>query len=231
MISVTDSADVPGATSPASRRGRRRAVLLGLVGVASLGVVVAGIALAASATTSRAPLIAQPERPIQVPVPSDLHVLDESVEDLAYAPIAVETGEWLDRLQNAVAGDPSFGTVAISADRGTVTITWYGDPSDTLRHHLDAAPDDLEVVLQPAAFVPAELAELVGLAMTPDLVPGVKVALGGVENDASGIHLGIHELPAGTTLDQVGRDVAAAIGRPDVPVSVEVTGPVVPLGG
>ncbi len=155
-------------------------------------------------------------------MPPDAHLVDKFDEELAYDPIDIDTMDWLTALQAAVMNDPSFGTVAISPDRTTVTITWYGEPSTTLRQQVDVAPDGVEVVIQPAAFPPAELQELVGKAMAPDLLPGVRVTMGGAENDGSGLRVGIWELPQGSTLEDVAQRLGDALGRPDVPITVEV---------
>ena len=152
-------------------------------------------------------------------------------EELGYSVIDSATVDWIDSLHTAVQDDPDFGSVAISEDRATVTITWFGEPSAALRQQLDAAPAKVRTVVQPAAFRPAELQELVLEAMRPGAVPGVEVTSGGAENDGSGLRLGILELPAGRTLQDVGHDIAAAIGRTDVPIAVEVSGPVLPLAG
>lgn len=169
--------------------------------------------------------------PEKRPVPEEGLVEGLGPEELRYGVIDSATTDWLDSLQTAVQDDPDFGSVAISEDRATVTITWFGEPSAALREQLDAAPAKVRTVVQPAAFRPAELQELVLEAMRPGAVPGVDVTIGGAENDGSGLRLSIEELPAGRTLEDVGHDIAAAIGRTDVPIAVEVSGPVLPLAG
>lgn len=46
--------------------------------------------------------------------------------------------------------------------------------------------------------------------------------MGMVENDGSGIRVGVWELPDGTTGEQIAQQISAEIGRPDVPITVEV---------
>lgn len=170
----------------------------------------------------------------RVPVPDPEAGLDEAGLDpgeLRHAPIGDATLEWIDSLQTAVRSDPDFGSVAISKDRTTVTVTWFGDPSAALREQIDAAPASLRVVVQAATFRPAVLQELVHEAMRPGLVPGIRVTTGNPENDGSGLQFSIEELPAGQSLEEIGRDIATALGRTDVPVSVEVSGPVIPFAG
>ncbi|GAB2483372.1 hypothetical protein GCM10027063_26860 [Promicromonospora xylanilytica] len=209
-------------------------------GVASTGVVLAATAHDATPRGGAAPLqpfatpslsLAPPGQPPygRVPVPDPEAGLDPG--ELRHAPIGDATVEWIDRLQTAVQSDPDFGSVAISEDRTTVTVTWFGDPSATLREQIDAAPEKLRVVVQAAAFRPAELQKLVLEAMRPGLIPGIRVTTGSPENDGSGLQFTIEELPAGQSLDDVGRDLAAALGRTDVPVSVEVSGPIMPIAG
>jgi hypothetical protein len=154
---------------------------------------------------------------------------DAFPEELALPPISTGTADWLTRLQMSMDNDPRFGTVAISEDRATVTITWHGEPSAELSSLIGEAPDELAVVIQQAAFVPDELNALV--ARTPRLIPDIQVAMAGMENDGSGIWIGILELPAGRSLADVGTAFAEALGRPDVPVRVELSGAVTPLPG
>jgi hypothetical protein len=213
-------------------------VLLAAVTVAVVGVASAGVVFAATANDT-APLqpFATPSLPLvpleRLPegtVPSE-RVLVPDPEELSRPMIDAATSDWIESLQTSVQDDPSFGSVAISEDRATVTITWFGDPSATLRAQMDGAPANLRVVVQAAAFPPAELQELVLEAMRPGLVPGIQVTTGGRENDGSGLQLTILELPEGQTLDDVGHDIATALERTDVPISVEVSGPVIAFSG
>lgn len=173
---------------------------------------------------------APPER-IQVPDLVPGAEASPAPEVLHLPPVDDASLAWLDRLQTAVQDDPDFGSVAISRDRTTVTITWFGEPSATLREQMDTAPEKLRVVLQAAAFRPAELRELVLEAMRPGRMPGVQITSGGPENDGSGLRLGISELPDGRTPQDVGHQIAAALDRTDVPISVEVTGYVAAFTG
>ena len=159
-------------------------------------------------------------------------ISEHSFADFVLPPIDMETEDWLGRMQRTVIGDPAYGTVAISRDRRTVTITWYGEPSETLSALIAAAPATVSVAIQPAAFPPDELNELATRAVTtPELVPGVQVARGGMENDGSGINIGIVELPEERSLADIGAEFALALGRPDVPVTVEVSGANFLIGG
>lgn len=212
--------------SPQPRRALRHRVLLAGSGIGIVAAVAVGIVAAAGSTgdSPRTPVpplayTAEPTVPRGLNLVDELDQLDE---ELLYAPIDAVTSEWIDSLQVAVMADPSFGAVAISPDRTTVTITWYGEPSRTLTEQLAAAPEGLAVVIQEAAFQPGELQALVGQAMQPDLLPGVRVSMGAVENDGSGIRIGVWELPDGSTEADLARQLAAAIGRPDVPVTVEI---------
>jgi hypothetical protein len=211
------------------------AVTVAVVGVGSAGVVFAATANDTAPWGGSAPLqpfatpslpLLQPER-LVVPRPEK----SLSPEELSRPMIDAATSDWIEGLQTSVQDDPRFGSVAISEDRATVTITWFRDPSATLRAQMDVAPANLRVVVQAAAFPPAELQELVLEAMRPGLVPGIEVTSGGPENDGSGLQVGIVELPAGQTLEDVGHDIAAALERTDVPISVEVSGPVIAFSG
>ncbi len=154
---------------------------------------------------------------------------DVAAEQLALPPIGVEIYDWLNGLQMSLDGDARYGTVAISEDRETVTITWHGEPSDELAAIIDEAPDTITVALQHAEFLPGELNALV--VRTPGLIPDFQVAMAGMENDGSGIWVGIVELPDGNSLADVGTAFAEALGRPDVPVRVELSGAVMPING
>jgi hypothetical protein len=135
-------------------------------------------------------------------------------------------------LQGELTGNANFGSPEISKDRSTVTIVWYGAPSARLEELVADAPEELTVVIKPAVFRPAELNELTQRAVTTQgLVPGVEVAMGSPAPDASGITIGIVELPAGRSLKQLGIEFAQALQRPDVPITVEVSGTVVPING
>lgn len=195
------------------------AVGIGVVGVVAAGIVAVTGAIDDTPEPPALPPLAYTAEPTPPPGPN---LVDELGEELLYAPIDAATSEWLDALQLAVMADPNFGTVAISPDRTTVTITWYGAPSRTLTEQIAAAPEAISVVVQEAAFQPGELQALVGQAMQPDLLPGIRVSMGAVENDGSGIRIGIWELPDGSSQEDVAEQIAAAIGRPDVPVTVEV---------
>ena len=173
------------------------------------------------------------------PVEAEMLLLEESLviedqltEELALPPIDLETMQWLDRLQGELAEDANFGSPAISKDRSTVTIIWYGTPSARLEELVAGAPENLTVAIRPAVFRPAELTDLAQRAVTiPGLVPGAEVAMGIPAPDASGITIGIVELPAGRSLEQLGIEFAQALQRPDVPITVEVSGTIVPFNG
>lgn len=219
MCAAADDPDEPTQRAP---RRRCLVVLIAVGAVCVGGLVTAGVMYAASSHTppeSSFPLL---EYTVEPTLPPNLRLVDEFDEDLVSEAIEIDTMNWLNDLQFAVMNDPNFGTVAISSDRLTVTITWYGEPSTTLQQQIDAAPEDIKVVIQPAKFRPAELQELIGKAMSPDLLPGIRVTMGGAENDGSGLRFGIWELPKGSTLGGVAEQLADAIGRPDVPITVEV---------
>lgn len=218
-----DTAD-PAPTDLPAPASRRRRVALASGAVAVVGLLATGGAILASSAGRTDPALPGPlgiasPAPTPLPVPREIDLSDE---ELAYAPVDEHTMTWLTDLQVALAGDSGFGTVAISADHATVTITWFGDPSPALEQQVAAAPDGVTVVVQPAAFAPAALQDLVGRAMVPGLLPGIRVTMGGTENDGSGLRIGIEELPRGRTLEEVAAQLADALGRPDVPITVEV---------
>lgn len=153
------------------------------------------------------------------------------MEELALPPVQAETMDWLTELDTALSGDPSFGAVAIDDTRSEVTITWYGDPSARLTEMLSRAPEGLSVVVHPADFPPGELEDLVRRAMTAQAVPDVELATGSVRNDGSGLEFGIVALPNGLTEAEVAERIAAALDRADVPITVRVSGAVMPLSG
>ncbi|MEZ3160663.1 hypothetical protein AB1K54_08965 [Microbacterium sp. BWT-B31] len=155
--------------------------------------------------------------------------LERNGEDLALPPLDLETMQWVNELDRALHGDPSFGAVAI--DGPAVTITWYGPRSALLDTLIASAPDGLDVIVQPADFSPGELHDLVLAAMAPGAVPGVQLAMGHVRNDGSGLHFGIVELPPGVTEEYVAHLIGQAMGRSDVPITVEVSGAVMPVSG
>jgi hypothetical protein len=204
--------------------GRGRTVLAGV----GLCAAVALSGCAQPVPSPSAPRVQTEIRPLDDP----LVLEDQLREKLALPPVDLETMQWLDRLQIELEGDTNFGSPAISKDRTIVTITWFGTPSARLEGLVAEAPEMLTVVIQPAAFRPTELTELAQRAVTTQgLVPGVHVAMGGPAPDASGITIGIVELPVGLTLDQLGIAFAQALQRPDVPVAVEVSGAVIPFSG
>lgn len=213
---------------------RRRAVLIAIA--AGLGITVV-TAVAIIATNSAAEAEAQPPSApptimlIEETPPPGLELADPGDLELLGEPMDLEVMQWQTDLQTAFSTDPNFGSVSISPDRSVFTITWHGAPSHALNQQIAAAPDGLEVVIQPAAFPPGELQLLVAQAMKPGFLSGVRIALGTVENDGSGIHLGLAEEPDGQTLTEVADAIADALGRTDVPIRVEVTGAVIPLAG
>lgn len=153
------------------------------------------------------------------------------LEQLETPPIDLETMEWLTELQTTLYGDPALGAVAIDDSRTVVTITWHGEPSAQLQGFLDRAPAGIRVELQAAAFPPGELQELIAEVMGAQAVPGVQIAMGGVRNDGSGLEFGIVELPPGMTEEAVADRIAEVIQRDDIPITVTVSGAVMPLTG
>ncbi|TFD52040.1 hypothetical protein E3T43_15530 [Cryobacterium sp. Hh7] len=201
---------------------RRRLTLSG-IGLCAL--------VALSGCAAALPLPSGPQAEAKImPLEESFAIADQLAEDLAFPPMDLETMQWLDRLQGELAEDANFGSPAISNDRSTVTIIWYGTPSARLEELVAQAPETLTVVIQPAVFIPAELTELTQRAVTtPGLVLGAEVAMGSPAPDASGITIGIVELPVGHTLEQLGIAFAQALQRPDVTVTVEVSGTIVPF--
>ncbi|PKI92241.1 hypothetical protein CW368_05285 [Actinomycetales bacterium SN12] len=223
-----------GEISPAagSQRPRLRATIITVAVVVAAVLIVVGLAAAQGRAT------AEPTAP---PGPHTLELIEETLppglgflgSDDAEALGGATDGDvmrWQTALQSAFHGDPNFGSPWISQDGTLFTIVWYGEPTDALRAHVSEAPSGLDVVIHSADFPPGELQELVARAMKPGLVPGVQLVLGAVENDASGIRLGLAEEPE-KTLEEIGAAIADALGRPDVPVRVEVSGAVIPIGG
>lgn len=157
-------------------------------------------------------------------------ILDQLPEDHA-APLdlSIEEVEWLNGLQTSMNDDPRFGTIA--RDGSTITITWFGDPSEQLGALIDDAPANITVALQPADFLPGDLNDMVACSVGAGLVPGVQVSTAAMNNDGSGISIGIVEAPANRTLDDLGAEFAQALGRPDVPVTVHVAGVTTPAIG
>jgi len=202
---------------------RRRRLALSGIGLCAV------VALSGCAAVVPLPGGPQVEAKI-LPLEESLVIEGQLMEELALPPIDLETMQWLDRLQGELTEDANFGSPAISKDRSTVTIIWYGTPSARLEELVAEAPKRLTVVIQPAVFIPAELNELSQRAVTtPGLVPGAEVAMGSPAPDASGITIGIVELPAGRTLKRLGIEFAQALQRPDVPIMVEVSGTIVPF--
>ncbi len=203
----------------------RRRRWLALAGIGLCAVV------ALSGCAAPAPLPGGPQVETEMlPLEDSLVIKDQLREELALPPVDLETMQWLDRLQGELTGDRNFGSPAISKDRSAVTIIWYGTPSARLEELVAEAPEKLTVVIQRAVFRPAELNELAQRAVTTEgLVSGVQVAMGSATPDASGVTIGIVELPAGRSLEQLGTAFAQALQRPDVPIAVEVSGMVVPF--
>ena len=201
---------------------RRRKLVLAGIGLCAV------IALSGCAAPVPLPGGSQVET---LPLDDSLLTEDQMREELASPPVDLETMEWLDRLQAELMGEANFGSPAISNDRSSVTVVWYGAPSARLEELVAEAPEKLMVIIQPAEFRPAELNELAQRAVTTQgLVSGVQVSMGSATPDASGITIGIVELPAGRTLEQLGSAFARALQRPDVPIAVEIS-TVVPLNG
>lgn len=74
-----------------------------------------------------------------LPLEESLVIEDQLTEELALPPIDLETMQWLDRLQGELTGEANFGSPAISKDRSTVTIIWYGTPSVRLEELIGRA--------------------------------------------------------------------------------------------
>lgn len=149
-------------------------------------------------------------------------------EVLHASPMTMETMNWLTEVQTNLDGDPRLGAIAIDQSRSTVTITWFGDPGARLDQLIARAPIDLEIVVQSASFLPGDLQNLVARAVEPNAVPGVEIAMGHARNDGSGLEFGIVELPWGLTEDDVAALIADSLERPDIPITVTVTGAVRP---
>lgn len=216
---------------PSSKR-RRTVIITSAAVLAAIAIGVIAIFTAKGFTDADAqPQDEQTIMLIEETLPPGLELADPSELDALSDPIDIELLEWQNSLQTELSGNPNLGALAISPDRTVFTITWYGAPSTALEQQIAAAPDGLEVVIQPADFPPAELQQLVTDAMRPGLISGVEIALGGVENDGSGIHLGLVEEPDGQSLADVTEAIAAALQRTDVPIRVEVTGSVIPIAG
>lgn len=143
-------------------------------------------------------------------------------------PIEGETMDWLATLDLELGNDPAFGAPVISDDRSTVTVHWFGEPSAELESLIDEAPEGLTVEVESTDFSRGELQDVIATIMaTPEMIPLVKVAIAHPNTDGSGITLGIVELPAGRELDDIADDFAERVGRPDIPITVEVSGEVV----
>jgi hypothetical protein len=192
---------------------RRSSHLERSLGIISTGLV--GLVLVGCASTSSPPA---------APPASHGEVLE-------LAPIGVETLDWLTELQTSLESDPRLGAVAIDESRSAVTVTWHGEPSIALQELIARAPADLEVVLQAAAFRPGDLQKLVLRAMEPTGIPGLEIATGNVRNDGSGLEFGIVDLPQGLTEEDVAASIAELLQRPDLPITVTVSGRVVPIQG
>ncbi|WP_157157634.1 hypothetical protein [Diaminobutyricimonas sp. LJ205] len=211
-----------------------------VIGVALVGVVAATVIVTAAVAGSGPGSGSGPQgwpdpapdglaTPYPDVVAPEMITPDGFTEELALPPISAGTFDWLNRLQLTMSNDPRFGTVAISEDRATVTITWHGEQSPELSALIGEAPDGLAVAIQQAAFPPGELNALVQRSI--GLLPNIQVAMASMENDGSGIWIGIVELPNGLTLEDVGTAFAEALGRPDVPVRVELSAGVMPISG
>ncbi|MEV8136622.1 hypothetical protein [Microbacterium aurantiacum] len=159
------------------------------------------------------------------PSPSTLPPTDHG-EVLHAAPVTVETLDWMTEVQAILHDDPRLGAVAIDESRSTVTVTWFGEQDSTVEELIARAPGGLEVVVQPADFLPGDLQDMVVDAMQPDAVPGVEMTLGHARNDGSGLEFGIVELPGGLTESDVAALIAESLERPDIPITVTVTGAV-----
>ena len=128
---VSSPDDVPAESVPRTSRRGRRTVLLAAVTVGVIGVASAGVVFAATANDA-APWDEAPLRPFGTPSlplvqPERVRVPDVeeglSPEELGHATTDAATGDWIQSLQNALRDDANFGSVAISEDRATVTIT------------------------------------------------------------------------------------------------------------
>ena len=221
----------PTLPDPASPRRRRTIIAISTAaGVAAIAVVGVLTAQALSAPETAPPAPPQMELIEETPPPGLVLADPEDVET-QLRPMDLAVMQWQSDLQSVFAANPNFGSPSISPDGTVFTIVWFGEPSDALRDRIADAPEGLDVVIQPADFPPGELQQLVVRAMQPDFVTGVQLSTGMVENDASGLRFGIADDPDDRTLDDIGRTLADALGRPDVPVRVEVTGAVIPIPG
>lgn len=151
-------------------------------------------------------------------------------EVLHAPPMDIETLDWMTEVQAVLQGDPRLGALAIDESRSKVTVTWFGEPGDTLQKLVARAPSGIDVVVQPADFLPRDLQGMVARVMEPDAVPGVQMAMGHAGNDGSGLEFGVIELPRGLTENDVVTLIAEVLQRPDIPITVTVTGAVMPVG-
>ena len=93
-------------------------------------------------------------------------------EFVVYPGTRGEVYDLLERLSDAAADSPDYGTPGLSLDRSRVTVRWYGELPAAVQRVVDSAGDGLTVVVQQTAFRPGDLrAEAARLAAAhPDVV-------------------------------------------------------------
>lgn len=164
-------------------------------------------------------------------IPPDAIIDGLAPEEQVFAMIDEAALRWTGDLQTWLDGQPDGGAVVLEDSHSAVAVTWFGEPSPELLEMLASAPEGVSTRVRSAAFRADELEALVPLGMRDRTGDGLAVSSGWPAADGSGVGFGVEELPSGATLDDAAAILAERIGRDDVPIHVEVTGPIVPAAG
>jgi len=210
----------PGAASRSSSPPLLGAVLL----------AAAALLLAGCTTTGGPGPLTVTTAPFE-PVPEGLVAEGLLPEEQGHPVLDEATARWTSELQAWLDEQPEGGSLILENDYSAVAVPWFGEPSAKLLELLGGAPDGVTARIIAAAFPLDELVELVQRGLRDRSGDGLPVNAGWPQADGSGVGFGVKELPRGVDLDEAAAIIAERLGRDDVPIEVEVSGPIVPAVG
>jgi len=164
------------------------------------------------------PAFSEPPAHVQVPDSSASSGADVA-QNLTYPAMTFEQSNWMTEVQEAVEDDPNYTSMAISLDRKSVSVTWYGAASPELEALLAAGPPDTELSLIPSPYPGGQLRALQDDAWQQEF-DGFRIVSSSVNLDGSGILFDV--VSESATVDQTHDDIVAVIGSGEIPVIVNL---------
>lgn len=190
----------------------------------------AALMLAGCATASAPGPLTVTTAPFE-PVPEGLVAEGLLPEEQSFPVLDEATARWTSKLQAWLDEQPEGGSLILEDGHSAVAVPWFGEPSPELLELLGGAPEGVTTRIIAAAFQLDELLELVQRGLRDRSGDGLPVNSGWPQADGSGVGFGIEELPHGVDLDEAAAIIAERLGRDDVPIEVEVSGPIIPAVG